>query len=284
MPSRVLLETGDVTFGEFECPPGDPLWDEVNANIGPRAHVVFPRTRVVIAQQADRPVLCTPNHIVFYRAHQRYRRGLRDPRGDRCVWLAVAPELLEDAGGAPPAAAGPGDARTYLLAIALARHLRDHAAPDRLEVEDAAVRLLARALGTAGATPPPSCSRARTRAGHDELVEAAKETLAARMAEPPSLSELAAALHVSPFHLARVFRARTGYSPGSYVHGLRLRTAVEQLIAEPGVDLSRLALELGYSSASHFTDRFRAAFGRPPSAVRDAQSRTIVEAARARAA
>jgi hypothetical protein len=52
MPSRVLLATPDVTFGEFECPPADPLWDEINANIGGRPHVVFPRTRVVIAQQA----------------------------------------------------------------------------------------------------------------------------------------------------------------------------------------------------------------------------------------
>ena len=68
------------------------------------------------------------------------------------------------------------------------------------------------------------------------------------------------------------------------MHGLRLRRAVERLAAEPATDLSRLALDLGYCSPSHFSDRFRAAFGRPPSAVRGAQLRTIVEAGGAGAA
>ena len=81
-----------------------------------------------------------------------------------------------------------------------------------------------------------------------------------------------------------MFRARTGFSLSGYVHGLRLRAAVDRLAAEPGTDLSRLALELGYYSPSHFSDRFRAVFGRPPSALRGAELRTIMEAARARAA
>jgi AraC-like DNA-binding protein len=89
---------------------------------------------------------------------------------------------------------------------------------------------------------------------------------------------------VSPFHLARVFRARTGFSLSGYVHGLRLRAAVDRLAAEPDADLSRLAVELGYYSPSHFCDRFRATFGRPPSSLRGAQLRTIVEAVGASAA
>ena len=104
------------------------------------------------------------------------------------------------------------------------------------------------------------------------------------MAERLSLESLAAALHVSPFHLARVFRERTGFSLAGYVHGLRLRAAVDALAADPGTDLSRLAVDLGYYSPSHFCDRFRSAFGHPPSAVRGAQLRTIVEAVRTSAA
>jgi len=284
MRSRVLLEMPDLVLGEFECPPGDPLWREVNDNIGARPHVVFPRTHVVIAQHGARPVLCTPNHVVFYRSHQLYRRDLHDERGDRCLWLAIAPELVEEAGGLPGAPAGPGDPAAYLTAVALARHLTERPAPPSLVAEDAAVRLVARALGGARAATARRSRRARTGAGHAELVEAAKALLAARMVDPPSLVELARALHVSPFHLARVFRAGTGYSPGSYVHGLRVRAAVERLLGDPGVELSRLALDLGYCSASHFTDRFRATFGRPPSALRAAETSTIVEAARAAAA
>jgi len=283
VPSRVLLATPEVTFGEFDCPPGDPLWGAVNANID-KPHVVIPRTHVVIAQQARRPVLCTPNHVVFYRARQLYRRSLRDRRGDRCIWLEVAPALLDEAGGLPASPAGPGDPGAFLLALALARHLRERSTPEPLFAEDALMRLLDRLLAPARGPRRREAARPRTRAERAELVEAAKELLAARIGAPPSLRELAATLHVSPFHLARLFRDGTGYSPGDYVHGLRMRTAAELLMADRNADLSRLALDLGYCSASHFTDRFRATYGRPPSAVRGAQPRTIVEAQRAAAA
>jgi AraC-like DNA-binding protein len=246
----------ELTLGDFACASGDRMWDEVN-DIGPSPHVVFPRTHVLIAQDGAQPLLATPNHVVLYRPHQRYRRGLRDARGDRSLWLAVSPEVFERAPSG------------------LARHLASET-PDRLVAEEAAVRLLGDAFGARDGHAP--ARRARTRRAHAELAEAAKELVTARMAERLSLAAVAAALHVSPFHLARVFRERTGFSLSGYVHGLRLRAAVDRLTADPGTDLSRLAVELGYYSPSHFCDRFRAAFGRPPSSVRDAQPRTIVEA------
>ena len=48
---------------------------------------------------------------------------------------------------------------------------------------------------------------------------------------------------------------------------MRLRTALERA-ADPGADLTDLALDLGYSSHSHFTAAFRKAFGVTPSAFR----------------
>jgi AraC-like DNA-binding protein len=273
--SRVLLAMPELTLGEFACESGDRLWGEVN-DIGGGAHVVFPRTRVLIEQDGSHPVLVTPNDVVYYRAHQRYRRGLRDSRGDRSLWLEVAPELFERAPAGP---ARPSGARTYLLAVSVARHLRTEPAPDRLLAEEAALRLLADAV--AQEPPDREARRARTQADHADLAEAAKELLTERMAEPLSLRRVAAALFVSPFHLARVFRSQTGFSLTGYVHGLRLRAAVDRLAAEPDTDLSRLAVDLGYCSASHFTDRFRTTFGRPPSTLRGTELRTIVEAVRA---
>ncbi|MGH3113830.1 MAG: helix-turn-helix domain-containing protein [Gaiellaceae bacterium] len=91
-------------------------------------------------------------------------------------------------------------------------------------------------------------------------------------------------MHSSPFHLARVFRERTGFSIHGYRNQLRLRSSLDGLF-EPDVDLALLARRLGYSSHSHFTDSFRRAFGAPPSAVRRAgrlgelaELRTILEA------
>ena len=189
MRSRVLLEMPELTLGDFACASGDRMWDEIN-DIGPQPHVVFPRTHVLIAQDGAAPVLATPNHVVLYRSHQRYRRALRDARGDRSLWLEVAPELFERAPAGP---AVPSDARTYLLAVTVARHLLTDT-PDRLLAEEAALRLLADAFGGRGAEP--AARRERTRRDHAELAEAAKELLTARMAERLSLAALGAALIV----------------------------------------------------------------------------------------
>ena len=277
MASTVLLAMPELTLGEFACERGDRLWDEVN-DIGGSPHVVFPRTRVLIEQDGAHPVLVTPNDVVYYRSHQRYRRGLRDARGDRSLWLEVAPELFERAPAGP---ARPSGARTYLLAVGVANHLAREPEPDQLLAEEAALRLLDDAVDTTARTDP--ARRARTRAAHADLAEAAKELLTERMTQRLSLRELAAALFVSPFHLARVFRAQTGFSLAGYVHGLRLRAAVDRLATEPDADLSRLAVDLGYCSPSHFSDRFRSAFGHPPSSLRGTELRTIVEAVRAAA-
>jgi AraC-like DNA-binding protein len=52
-----------------------------------------------------------------------------------------------------------------------------------------------------------------------------------------------------------------------YRHELRLRLALDRL-RDPNVDLTDLSLDLGYSSHSHFTARFRRHFGIVPSQVR----------------
>jgi AraC-like DNA-binding protein len=48
---------------------------------------------------------------------------------------------------------------------------------------------------------------------------------------------------------------------------LRLRLALERLL-DPGTDILTLALELGYSSHSHFTSAFRRCYGCQPSVWR----------------
>ena len=69
------------------------------------------------------------------------------------------------------------------------------------------------------------------------------------------------------FHLCRCFRAGTGLTLHEYRTQLRLRGALEAL--ESGdCDLTRLALDTGFSSHSHFTAAFRRVFDATPSRVR----------------
>lgn len=107
----------------------------------------------------------------------------------------------------------------------------------------------------------------QTRKRHRALVEAAKTILADAPGAPHPLEEVAAALEVSPSHLAHVFRAETGMPMHQYLLHLRVGLALTQLSRAPR-DLSRLALDLGFATHSHFTSAFRRAYGIPPSGVR----------------
>jgi AraC-like DNA-binding protein len=55
-----------------------------------------------------------------------------------------------------------------------------------------------------------------------------------------------------------------------YRYQLQLRLARALDLLEGDVDLSSLAQDLGFSSHSHFAAAFRQAYGRSPSAFRDA--------------
>jgi AraC-like DNA-binding protein len=248
-----VYSTPALRVGVYRCPPGDALWHETNDNIGARPHVVFPATAVGLVRGGVR-LTVTPNDVVFYRPFETYERSLRDARGD--ISLFIAPQDLE----VPDAPVGRADARSFLLARRLASRLGDH---EPLFVEETAAELIERAIRGPAAS---SGRRAATRRDRMELVEACKDLLLTRLGEPLSLRALAGELHVSPFHLTRVFRELTGRTLTAYLHDLRLRAAVDRLGEE---SLSRLAADLGYCSPSHFSDRFRGAFGMAPSQLRN---------------
>lgn len=280
---RTLYEAPGWRLGSFECRPGDARWRQVNS-IGETAHVVFPRVPVEIAQLGGEPVLATPNHAMVYNARQRFRRSLRAPGGDVSTFVALEPRALaelgdgigvEGLGGERPLPFShvAVDARTYL-----AQHLlvREIAETEPLAVEEGVAAVLVSTVAPGFVSPRP---RGRAEAARRELVEDAKALLAQALGCPLTLEELGRRLHVSPFHLARVFRARTGYSLHGYRRQLRLRASLDRLGDGPPV--TEIALELGFASHSHFTDAFRSVFGVAPSAVRSPRRRDELVAATA---
>jgi AraC-like DNA-binding protein len=130
---------------------------------------------------------------------------------------------------------------------------------DLLELEEAALFLL-----EAAAVPD---DRPRPTARHAALVEDAKALLLDRFRDALSMADVGRAVGASPYHLARVFRRHTGLSLHGYRTRLRLLSALERIGDARGC-LADLALDLGFSSQSHFTDAFRAAFGVAPGKVR----------------
>jgi AraC family transcriptional regulator len=67
----------------------------------------------------------------------------------------------------------------------------------------------------------------------------------------------------SPVYLTQLFRQVEGLP--LYRYHLRLRLARALELVPHYVDLTALALELGFSSHAHFTATFRQAYGRAPS-------------------
>jgi AraC family transcriptional regulator len=99
------------------------------------------------------------------------------------------------------------------------------------------------------------------------LAAAAQARIDAAPGARHRIRDLATALDVSPFHLAHVFRAVSGLSIHQYLLRVRMRAALSRLEAGEA-NISRLALDLGFSSHSHFTAVFQRHVGASPAAVR----------------
>jgi AraC-like DNA-binding protein len=267
-----------VRVGRWRCPADNPHF--VDSGPASDALFVFPRRGVWIEHEGQDPFVADANTVTYYNKGQCYRRRRLSQHGDRCEWFTVAPDALAETLSAHdpsavdrletpfPFTRGPSDPDSYLRQRMVFHHVTNESNPDRLFVEEAVLSILAdvsRLAYEMGGAPLKLRTGQRSDA---EVVEAARETIAQRFTENLSLSDIARTVSSPVFRLARVFRSRTGFSLHAYRNQLRLRAALEQL-DDPGVDLIDIALDLGFSSHSHFTETFRRSFGKTPSAVRE---------------
>ncbi len=279
-----LFRTGRVRVGVFRMRP----WEPGFGNTGPvdAYEIVFPRLGVEITYAGSSPLVADPNVVMFYNLHQEYLRTALTPEGDRCEWFAVEGSIAaESAARFDPGVRerperpfefehGPCDARMYLLQRRITEALaRGGADVDELRVEEAALALLDRAVESAYRARGVRESRPRVgaaaAAARRELVERARAAMAAGWSEAWTLGDLADEAGCSPYHLARVFRETTGRTVHRHLTELRLRSSLES-VAEHKSDLTRVGLDAGFSSHSHFTREFRRLFGVTPSAFRGA--------------
>ena len=263
-PVESLLFRGEIAaMGTFRCEAAHPLFRDS----GPCSHhtFVFPRTITRIRHEEGAEFIGEPGRVAFYNQHQLYTRT-KISAMDASDWFTVADDvLLEMMQEHDPAATlqrpfriaeGVSDAQSFLEQ----RRLFDGVPLDSLNVEESVLNLLRRVVRVAyGSTP----QRPRMTARDVDAVEHARRVIAADPAANVSLRALARASERSPFQLCRLFRARTGDTITRYRHSLRLSLALERL-RDAQLDVSTLALDLGYSSHSHFTFVFRRHFGITP--------------------
>ena len=123
----------------------------------------------------------------------------------------------------------------------------------------------------------PCCARTRPAALRPVLVRApgpgprapaavatVSDLLHERLADPPTLAELAAMTELSQFALLRAFRAEMGLPPHAYLNQLRVRRA--RLLLDDGVPAADVAAQVGFADQAHLTRHFKRVVGVPPAA------------------
>ncbi|MCC5849200.1 MAG: helix-turn-helix transcriptional regulator [Verrucomicrobia bacterium] len=88
-----------------------------------------------------------------------------------------------------------------------------------------------------------------------------------RLTQSPSVRQLAAAVHVSPVHLRRLFQHTLGRSPHAVMNEIRMENALRWLRDEH-MQVSEVSARLGYSEPSAFTRAFRTWYRHPPGHAR----------------
>jgi len=80
----------------------------------------------------------------------------------------------------------------------------------------------------------------------------------------PTLEQMAAVVHLSPYHFARQFKASTGLAPHQYVIARRVERAQELLRTDREVGLAEVAFRSGFANQSHFCFHFKRIVGVTP--------------------
>jgi len=99
------------------------------------------------------------------------------------------------------------------------------------------------------------------------------------LSSPISVADIASEAAYSTFHFVRLFKALTGYTPGSYLRRRRLTEAAGEL-ARSRKRIIEIAIDYQFQSQEAFTRAFKDCFGINPSAFRRRGDGYLLGAAR----
>lgn len=227
------------------------------------------------------------NQAAFFAKGSTYRVSHPTDCGDRGTVFEISPRVLREimreldpeVDSRPdhqlfPFYSGPCASDVFWRHRELVQKLESGQPLEHLWADVTALQIAADVLGAAYIRKDSASKKRRstTTADHAARTEAAKTYLAAHIGEAVTLEDVADAVNSSPFNFARIFQEQTGLPVHRYLTILRLRVALERL-ADGADDITALALDMGFSSHSHFTDVFRREFGSTPSALRQKRER-----------
>jgi AraC family transcriptional regulator len=274
--ARDLFDSPDLWFAALTCPPDDDEWGEHNVTTHPI--VALPLAPVWQVHDGGPRTLMTPNSAVFHHDGGEYHRERFLDRSYRCLFFFPSERLVREIVGEAndraadadafrfPRRTVPVDGRVLTMARRLAGRLAS-SGPSDGDAEPVFEVLRLIVLSAYRSRPTNHRARPSTVRARTELVEEAKALIVSRFGDRLPLDQIAHELHASPYHLARVFRAETGYSVHGYLTNIRVREGLIRRADGSGTDIAALGADLGFSSHSHFTAAFRDAMGVVPSDV-----------------
>jgi AraC-like DNA-binding protein len=264
LSTQLLLHTETVTIRDVLC-RGECRWKSAEECSG-ATHLVFPYRGVYVRHLGRHDAVAEANQVLFFNEAEGYRISHPVKGGDASLSLAIGQSSLREL--APKEylrEADPFAFRRQRLRIdpraqalaALLRHSLSRNVAETLEAETLALTLIRRALGERTSHAARASERRR------QLVDRAKLVLSSDLARRWTLADIAAAVGVSPVYLTQVFQQVEAMPLYRYQLRLRLARSLDWLGQYD--DLTRLSLDLGFSSHSHFSAAFRRVYGRTPS-------------------
>ena len=212
------------------------------------------------------------NQVIYVRADEEYRMSSPAPAGYSELILTPDVELLAEVVRVRRERLQEhpifrrrvcrADEQVQVFRTRFLQWARRASDTDLLETEELVVRLLKLVLDQHG-----RCYGTASSASTARLIRRTKEYVERELPNRLRLVEVAAAVGTSPAYLTDVFRRVEGVSLHKYVTSLRLARALLEL--PHAEDLTTLALDVGFSSHSHFSFAFRRAFGSTPSRFRE---------------
>jgi AraC family transcriptional regulator len=230
-----------------------------------------------VRSRARQRYFIDPLHHSLWPADCGFRLSDNTTHPQAATLLFVTHSLVEEAIATIPGAniamlrklrVLPAHWRSSALTAAHARLLATDP-QDRLALEEHSVALIRRVVAEAAGSN--ECADGSMSARRVAAIDNARAVILSRYREPLSLSSIAASCGVAPSTLCERFPRVVGMPVWRYVQRVRLQHAALAL-AEGAEDLSALALDLGFSSHSHFAQSFRTEFGQTPSRFRPGQA------------
>lgn len=203
-----------------------------------------------------------PGDVTAYNPGALQAGGPLGPRGApwRFVSLYVEPTFAADALGllSPPMLPEPviRHSRVASRLAALGRLALQESNGEDADLYDEAVVSVLAALAEGGPRAGAGAQRA------DPALERAAALLLDRLADPPSLAEVARAAGLSRARLVRRFGTRFGLPPMAWAMQRRLARA--RVLLRRGVPPAAVAAALGFADQPHLTRAFRATAGTTP--------------------